>query len=177
MEWYFGNGTEDVVFPKGKELADRLPSPESLSKWGLTASGHFESFDKCLVIDANLTHDELRFSGKLCNDADLESADVKDPSCGPSIYGGLSDESLNQAPLSRPQPDYPLDDFARFEQKDDIFLNFLPEDLPGSEDLHNLFCFSPEYERGKMPADYLLTDVSSDCQSISNNEHGLGRGK
>lgn len=28
-----------------------------------------------------------------------------------------------------------------------------------------------------MPADYLLTDVSTDCQSISNNEHGLGSEK
>ena len=49
--------------------------------------------------------------------------------------------------------------------------------MPGSEDLHNLFSSSPEYQYGRMPADYLPTDVSSDCQSISNNEHGLESGK
>ena len=123
MDWYFGNGTEDLVFPKGQELADRLPSPESWSKWGLTAPGNFESFNKCLVTDANLTHEELRSNGKLCNEAEFKSsADVKDPSCCSSICGGLSDESLNQAPLSHSLPDFQLDDFARFEQMDDIFL-------------------------------------------------------
>ncbi|XP_022744947.1 protein LNK3-like isoform X2 [Durio zibethinus] len=161
MEWYFGDGTEDLVVPMGQQLVDGLPSPESWSEWGLTAPGHFESFNKCFITDANFTHEGLRFNGKLCNDAEIESStNVKDPSCCSSICGGLSDESLNQTTFSRPQPDYQLDDFARFEQMDDIFLNSLLEDLPGSEDLHNLFGFSPEYRGRRMPADYLLTDAS-----------------
>ncbi|XVE52330.1 hypothetical protein DITRI_Ditri02bG0114200 [Diplodiscus trichospermus] len=173
MDCYFGSGSEDLAVPKGQEFADRLPSPESWLKWGFTAPGHFESLNKCFVADEN-----LKFNGKLCNDAEFQSsANVKDPSCCLSICGGLSDESLNRALSSCPQSNYQLDDFARFEQMNDIFLNSLVEDLPGSEDLHNLFCFSPEYECGRIPADYLLTDVSSDCQSISNSEHGLGSGK
>ncbi|XVE52329.1 hypothetical protein DITRI_Ditri02bG0114200 [Diplodiscus trichospermus] len=155
MDCYFGSGSEDLAVPKGQEFADRLPSPESWLKWGFTAPGHFESLNKCFVADEN-----LKFNGKLCNDAEFQSsANVKDPSCCLSICGGLSDESLNRALSSCPQSNYQLDDFARFEQMNDIFLNSLVEDLPGSEDLHNLFCFSPEYECGRIPADYLLTDA------------------
>ena len=123
MDWYFSNGMEDFVVPNDQELPDRLPSPESWSKWGLTIPGNFESSNKCFVVDANLTHDKLKFNGKLCNDAEFESsAEVKDPSSFSSRCGGLSEESLDQAPLSQHQPDYELDDFARFEQMDDIFL-------------------------------------------------------
>ncbi|XVF24511.1 hypothetical protein REPUB_Repub13aG0134300 [Reevesia pubescens] len=178
MDWYFDSCMEDLVVPKDQELADRLPSPESWSKWGLIAPGNFESSNKCFVTYANLTHDKLKFNGKLCNDTEFKSsADVKDPSSCSSICGGLSEESLNQASLSHSQRDYQLDDFARFEQMDDIFLSSLLEDLPSSEDLHKSFCFSPEYQCGRMPADYLLTDVSLGSQSISNNEHGMGSAK
>ncbi|XVF24510.1 hypothetical protein REPUB_Repub13aG0134300 [Reevesia pubescens] len=160
MDWYFDSCMEDLVVPKDQELADRLPSPESWSKWGLIAPGNFESSNKCFVTYANLTHDKLKFNGKLCNDTEFKSsADVKDPSSCSSICGGLSEESLNQASLSHSQRDYQLDDFARFEQMDDIFLSSLLEDLPSSEDLHKSFCFSPEYQCGRMPADYLLTDA------------------
>ncbi|XVF41070.1 hypothetical protein PTKIN_Ptkin01aG0250700 [Pterospermum kingtungense] len=169
MDWYFDNGMEDLVVPKGQESTDMLPSPASWSKRGLTALGHFESLNKCFDTYGNLTHAELRFNGQSCKEAEFESsADIKDPSSCSSICGGFSNESHNQGPLSRPQPDYQLDDFARFEQTDDIFLNSLLEDLP---------CFSPVHQYGKMPADCLPSDVSSDCQSISNNEHGLGSEK
>ncbi|XWS74589.1 hypothetical protein CRYUN_Cryun01aG0011400 [Craigia yunnanensis] len=161
MDCYFDNDMEDLVVPQDQELTDRLPSPESWSTWGLTVLGNFDSSNKCFVVDANLTHDKLKFNGKLFNDAEFESsADVKDPSSCSSTCGGLSQESLTQAPLSQPQPDYHLDDFARSEQMDDIFLSSLLEDLPGSEDLHKSFCSSPEYDYGRMPADYLLTDAS-----------------
>ncbi|XWS08245.1 hypothetical protein CRYUN_Cryun41cG0063300 [Craigia yunnanensis] len=162
MDWYFCNGMEDFVVPNDQELPDRLPSPESWSKWGLTVPGNFEASDKCFVVDANLTHDKLKFNSKLCNDAEFESsAEVKDPDSCSIRCGGFSEESLDQAPLSQPQPDYELDDFARFEQMDDIFMSSLLEDLPGSEDLPKPFCFSPEYECGIMPADYLLKDISA----------------
>ena len=123
MEWCFDNDMEDLVVPNYQELADRLPSPESWSNWGLTVLGNFESSNKCFIVDANLTPDKLKFNSQLCNDAEFESsADVKDRSSCSSICGGLSDESLNQAPLSPSLPDFQLDDFARFEQMDDIFL-------------------------------------------------------
>ncbi|XVF00175.1 hypothetical protein REPUB_Repub03eG0262600 [Reevesia pubescens] len=162
MDWYFGNGMEDLLVPQDQELADALPSPESWSKWGLTAPAYFESSNKCFNVGANLTRDKLKFNGISCDDAEYKSsADVKDPSSCSSICGGFLVESLNQAALSHPQPDYQLDDFARFEQMDDIFFSSLLEDLPGSEDPHKSFCFSPEYQSGSIPTDYLLTDKSA----------------
>ncbi|XVF82467.1 hypothetical protein PTKIN_Ptkin16aG0050900 [Pterospermum kingtungense] len=155
MDWYFGNDMEDVVVPNDQELADRLPSPESWSNWGLAAPGNFESSNKCFFVDANLTHNKLKFNGKFWNDTEFESAaDVKSPSSWSSRCGGLSDESLYQAPLSPPLPDYELDDM------DDTFLSSLLEDMPGNEDLHQSFCLSPEYEPGRMPDDYLLRDMN-----------------
>ncbi|XP_017984906.1 PREDICTED: uncharacterized protein LOC18587089 isoform X1 [Theobroma cacao] len=178
MDWCFGNGIEDLVVPMDQELADRLPSPESWSKWGYYSPGNFESSNKCFVVDENLTCEELKFNGRFCNGTEFEtSADAKDPSSFPSVCGGLSEESLNQAPLSYPQPDYELDDFGRFQQMDDIFLSSLLEDLLGSEDLQKSVCFSPEDQCGRVPADYLLTDVSLDSQTISKNEHGMGSAK
>ncbi|WRX12889.1 hypothetical protein QQP08_005376 [Theobroma cacao] len=178
MDWCFGNGIEDLVVPMDQELADRLPSPESWSKWGYYAPGNFESSNKCFVVDENLTCEELKFNGRFCYGTEFEtSADAKDPSSFPSVCGGLSEESLNQAPLSYPQPDYELDDFGRFQQMDDIFLSSLLEDLLGSEDLQKSVCFSPEDQCGRVPADYLLTDVSLDSQTISKNEHGMGSAK
>ncbi|KAK6228580.1 hypothetical protein SCA6_000920 [Theobroma cacao] len=160
MDWCFGNGIEDLVVPMDQELADRLPSPESWSKWGYYAPGNFESSNKCFVVDENLTCEELKFNGRFCYGTEFEtSADAKDPSSFPSVCGGLSEESLNQAPLSYPQPDYELDDFGRFQQMDDIFLSSLLEDLLGSEDLQKSVCFSPEDQCGRVPADYLLTDA------------------
>ncbi|XVF82469.1 hypothetical protein PTKIN_Ptkin16aG0051100 [Pterospermum kingtungense] len=161
MDWYFGNDMEDFVVPNDQELADRLPSPESWSKWGLAAPGNFESSDKCFVVNANLAHNKLKFNGKFWNDTEFESAaDVKSPSSWSSRCGGLSDESLHQAPLSQPLPDYELDDM------DDTFLSSLLEDLPGNEDLHKSFCFSPECEPGRMPADYLLRDINANSDSF-----------
>ncbi|XP_021299944.1 protein LNK3-like isoform X1 [Herrania umbratica] len=178
MDWYFGNGIEDLVVPKDQELADRLPSPESWSKWEYSAPRNFESSNKRFVVDENLTCEELKFNGRFCNGTEFEtSADAKDPSSFPSVCGGLLEESFNQAPLSYPQPDYELDDFSRFQQMDDIFLSPLLEDLLGSEDLQKSFCFSPENHCGRMPADYLPTDVSLDSQSISKNDHGMGSTK
>ncbi|XP_021299945.1 protein LNK3-like isoform X2 [Herrania umbratica] len=160
MDWYFGNGIEDLVVPKDQELADRLPSPESWSKWEYSAPRNFESSNKRFVVDENLTCEELKFNGRFCNGTEFEtSADAKDPSSFPSVCGGLLEESFNQAPLSYPQPDYELDDFSRFQQMDDIFLSPLLEDLLGSEDLQKSFCFSPENHCGRMPADYLPTDA------------------
>ncbi|OMP08252.1 hypothetical protein COLO4_06637 [Corchorus olitorius] len=202
MDWYYCNGIEDLVVPKDQELADRLPSPDSWSKWGFAAPESFESSNKCFIEDASLSHEELKLNGKSCNGADFEKlADAKGPSSNSSVCGGLSEVSLNQASISHSQPDYPLDDFSRFQQLDDIFLykpavindhnkeNLMPllgdletslmqdQDLPETEDLHKSCCSSSEDQCVRTLASYHLTDVSSDSQSIPNNEHGMGSAK
>ena len=110
MEWYLGSGFDDLVVPKDQELPDRLPSPDSWSKWGISASESFRSPYKCFDMDENSTQQEVNFNGE------------KDQSCGSSMCEGLSEECFNWRTNSRDQPDCQLNDLAGFEQMNDIFL-------------------------------------------------------
>ncbi|GKU91394.1 hypothetical protein SLEP1_g5276 [Rubroshorea leprosula] len=165
MDWYFGNGIDDLVVPKDHELSDRFPSPESWSNWGISAPGNIESPNKCFIMDSNLNQD--------FNEVEMEShLNAKDQSCCSSVCRGLSEESLlNHAPTSHQQIDYQLDELSRFQQMDDIFLNSLLENLPENEDLDKPYLISLDSEHDMMPSDNLLEDVVSNYQSIENSKH------
>jgi hypothetical protein len=124
MDWYFGSGIDELVVPKDQELSDRLPSPDSWSKWGTSASESFRSPYKCFVMDGNFTQQELNLNGEsLCNGVELDtSMRDKDQSSGSSVCEGLSEECFHWRTLSRDRPDCHLNDLAGFEQMNDIFL-------------------------------------------------------
>lgn len=123
MDWYFGSGIDDLVVPKYQELSDRLPSPDSWSKWGINESESFRSPNKCYIMDAKLAQQQLNRYGKsMCNEVELDAFHDKDHSCSSSICEGFSEESLHQRALSRDWPDCQLNGLAGFEQMNDIYL-------------------------------------------------------
>lgn len=120
MDWYFGSGINELVVPKYQELSDRLPSPDSWSKWGI---GAFRSPNKCFVMDSNLKEQELDLdANSLCNEVELDAFHDKDQSSGSSICEGLSEKYFQRRSPSDDRPDSKLDDLAGFEQMNDIFL-------------------------------------------------------
>lgn len=124
MDWYFGSGIDDLVVPKyDQEVSDRLPSPDSWSKWGIRESESFRSPDKCFIMDANLAQQQLNHYGKsMCNEVEMDAFHDKDHSCSSSICEGFSEESFHQRALSRDWPACQLNDLAGFEQMNDVFL-------------------------------------------------------
>lgn len=122
MDWYFGSGIDDFVVPKDQELSDRLPSPESWSKWGISGPESFEFPSKCFVNDANLTQADFSCE-MLCNEVEMESSTIdKDQSTGSSVHGGMTEESFHQTTHSHDPQDYQLDGLASIEQMDELFL-------------------------------------------------------
>lgn len=123
MDWYFGSGIDELVVPKYQEVSDRLPSPDSWSKWGISESESFRSPNKCFFMDANLAQQQLNHNGKrMCNEIELDDFHDKDHSCSSSICEGLSEESFHQRALSRDRPDCQLNDLAGFKKMNDIFM-------------------------------------------------------
>ncbi|KAH8522733.1 hypothetical protein H0E87_003395 [Populus deltoides] len=177
MEWYSGSGIDDFVVPEDREVYDRLPSPESWSKWCADASESHEFSNKRFLMDSKLTGEELKFNGEILSKEVESFYNGKDQSSGSSISGRLSEESLPQTALSCDQPDYQLDDLSEIEQLDEFFLSSFLEDLPRNENLNSSFCFSAEAECGMASADNRFTDTMSDLQSISNDAHGMGSSK
>ncbi|KAJ6961525.1 protein LNK3-like [Populus alba x Populus x berolinensis] len=177
MEWYSGSGIDDFVVPEDREVYDRLPSPESWSKWCADASESHEFSNKRFLMDSKLTGEELKFNGEILSKEVESFYNGKDQSSGSSISGRLSEESLPQTALSCDQPDYQLDDLSEIEQLDEFFLSSFLEDLPRNENLNGSFCFSAEAECGMASADNRFTDTMSDLQSISNDAHGMGSSK
>ncbi|XP_061960178.1 protein LNK3 [Populus nigra] len=177
MEWYSGSGIDDFVVPEDREVYDRLPSPESWSKWCADASESHEFSNKRFLMDSKLTGEELKFNGEILSKEVESFYNGKDQSSGSSISGRLSEESLPQTALSCDQPDYQLDDLSEIEQLDEFFLSSFLEDLPRNENLNSSFCFSAEAECGMVSADNRFTDTMSDLQSISNDAHGMGSSK
>lgn len=177
MEWYSGSGIDDFVVPEDREVYDRLPSPESWSKWCADASESHEFSNKRFLMDSKLTGEELKFNGEILSKEVESFYNGKDQSSGSSISGRLSEESLPQTALSCDQPDYQLDDLSEIEQLDEFFLSSFLEDLPRNENLNGSFCFSAEAECDMASADNRFTDTMSDLQSISNDAHGMGSSK
>ncbi|KAG2701649.1 hypothetical protein I3843_06G051000 [Carya illinoinensis] len=157
MDWYYGNGIDELVVPQYQDISDRLPSPDSWSKWGTTTSERIGSPNKCFLKDSNLKEQELSFDGNsLCNEVELDTFYDKDDSHGSSICEGLLEGSFNWRSPSHDRPDYQLDDLAGFEQTNDIFLSSLLEDLPAMEAIDESFEFSPESPQcGGLPSDNL----------------------
>ncbi|KAG6628373.1 protein LNK3 [Carya illinoinensis] len=164
MDWYFGSGINELVVPKYQELSDRLPSPDSWSKWGI---GAFRSPNKCFVMDSNLKEQELDLdANSLCNEVELDAFHDKDQSSGSSICEGLSEKYFQRRSPSDDRPDSKLDDLAGFEQMNDIFLSSLLEDLPDTETIDESFYFSPVSQCGVMPGD----NLDSQCVRTDAND-------
>ncbi|KAB5565025.1 hypothetical protein DKX38_005079 [Salix brachista] len=202
MEWYSENCIDDFEVPKDQEVCDRLPSPESWSKWCTDASESHEFSNQSLPMDSKLT-EELKFNGEVLSNEVESFYNGEDQSSGSRTSRGFSDNSFPQTALSRDQSEYKLDDLAGIEQLDEIFLYklivvmapiFVPpsfrgnilnlqryisflEDQPTNEDLNSPLCFSPEAECGMVSADNRLTDTILDLQSILNDGRGMGSSK
>ncbi|XP_052111157.1 protein LNK4 isoform X2 [Arachis duranensis] len=155
MDWYYGSDVNDFLVPKDQDLLDRHPSPGCWSNWGVNANEGFnlpkkfvvmdfmdESFDNQFRLESSI-HD--RFNESLNNQIELESSlQDKDGSSSSSVCGGLPEKSFQQTALSCDQPNHQLQDLPRFKQTDDIFLDYVPEDLPYVDNLEKSFNFSPE---------------------------------
>ncbi|XP_041014702.1 protein LNK3-like isoform X2 [Juglans microcarpa x Juglans regia] len=145
MDWYYGNGIDELVVPQYQDISDRLPSPDSWSKWGTTTSERIGSPNKCFLQESNLKEQELSFDGNsLCNEVELDTSHDKDDSNGSSICEGLLEGAFYWRSPSHDRPDYQLDDLEGVEQTNDIFLSSLLEDLPEMEAIDESFEFSPE---------------------------------
>ncbi|XP_062174279.1 protein LNK3 isoform X1 [Alnus glutinosa] len=177
MDWYFGSGIDDLVVPKYQELSDRLPSPDSWSKWGIREPESFRSPNKCFIMDANLAQQQLNHYGKsMRNEVELDAFHDKDHSCSSSICEGFSEESFQQRALSRGWPACQLNDLAGFEQMNDIFLSSLIEDLPEAESADGSFYFSPESKCDMMQIDNLDSQsMWNDANNTTGNSKYLKR--
>ncbi|KAI5595999.1 hypothetical protein BDE02_03G177800 [Populus trichocarpa] len=176
MEWYSDDCIDDFEVPKDQEVYDRLPSPESWSKWCTDASESHEFSNQSLPMDSKLTEEELKFNGEILNNEVESFYNGEDQSSGSRTSRGFSEDSFPQNALSCDQSDYQLDDLAGIEQLDEIFFSLL-EDQPTNENLHGSFCFSPEAECAMISADNRLTDKILDLQSILNDARGMGSSK
>ena len=155
MDWYYGSDVNDFLVPKDQDLLDRHPSPGCWSNWGVNANEGFnlpkkfvvmdfmdESFDNQFRLESSIHN---RFNESLNNQIELESSlQDKDGSSSSSVCGGLPEKSFQQTALSCDQPNHQLQDLPRFKQTDDIFLDYVPEDLPYVDNLEKSFNFSPE---------------------------------
>nr|TKS08848.1 uncharacterized protein D5086_0000101470 [Populus alba] len=176
MEWYSEDCIDDFEVPKDQEVYDRLPSPESWSKWCTDASESHEFSNQSLPMDSKLTEEELKFNDEILSNEVESFYNGEDQSSGSRTSRGFSEDSFPQNALSCDQSDYQLDDLAGIEQLDEIFFSLL-EDQPANENLHGSFCFSPEAECAMTSADNRLTDKILDLQSILNDARGLGSSK
>ncbi|KAH8512585.1 hypothetical protein H0E87_006025 [Populus deltoides] len=176
MEWYSEDCIDDFEVPKDQEVYDRLPSPESWSKWCTDASESHEFSNQSLPMDSKLTEEELKFNGEILSNEVESFYNGEDQSSGSRTSRGFSEDSFPQNALSCDQSDYQLDDLAGIEQLDEIFFSLL-EDQPTNENLHGSFCFSPEAECAMISADNRLTDKILDLQSILNDARGMGSSK
>ena len=123
MEWCFGNGVDDLIVPKDGELSDRLPSPDSWSKWGVCAFESFPSHYKDGAFGQKFTTDEPSFNGtSLCDEVEMEdSVYDKYQSSTSSACGELSDDTFQRTGLSSNRSIYQLG-LAGSGHIDDIFL-------------------------------------------------------
>ncbi|KAJ6934476.1 protein LNK3 isoform X1 [Populus alba x Populus x berolinensis] len=176
MEWYSEDCIDDFEVPKDQEVYDRLPSPESWSKWCTDASESHEFSNQSLPMDSKLTEEELKFNGEILSNEVESFYNGEDQSSGSRTGRGFSEDSFPQNALSCDQSDYQLDDLAGIDQLDEIFFSLL-EDQPTNENLHGSFCFSPEAECAMTSADNRLTDKILDLQSILNDARGMGSSK
>ncbi|KAF7836222.1 protein LNK3-like isoform X1 [Senna tora] len=153
MDWYYGSGISDHLVPRDEDVWDRLPSPDSWSKWGISAPEGFNLPKRFSIMDTNPREVEFNFDDEsFNNEIELESSlHEKDQSSSSSVCGGLLEQSFQQAALSCDQPNYQLQDLSRFEHMDDIFLDSMLEALPNVENLNKALCFSPKPQFNNTP--------------------------
>lgn len=121
MDWYSGSGIDDLIVPKDGGLSDRLPSPDSWSKWGIGATESFPPHNKCGSSYHQNFYTEDCFRS-LYDDVEMEDFVLdKCQSSTSSACGGSSDDSVLRTILSNNQPDYQLE-LGGSRQMDDIFL-------------------------------------------------------
>ncbi|KAJ8755985.1 hypothetical protein K2173_024530 [Erythroxylum novogranatense] len=174
MDWYLGSGNDYCVVPKDLRVSDRLPSPQSWSKWGISG---FESYGlphSCSFEDTNLNQENIAL-----NDGQLKTESCKqrkDDSTVSGLARGRFEEPAKQSTLGRDQPDHHHhpDGAAGLEQFEEFFLSSLLEDLPGIETLDKPYCFSPgsQFEMGS--PDNLVTDMILDSLSVCDSTHSMG---
>ncbi|KAJ7949393.1 protein LNK3-like isoform X1 [Quillaja saponaria] len=163
MDCYYGSGLDDLVVPEDQEFSDRLPSPDSWSKWGISSPEVFDSAKK-FTMDTNEMEEDLDlYDLSLSEEVELETSVYdKYQSSGSSVCGGFPEQFYAETDRSRDSPNHQLQYLGGFEQMDDIFLHSVFEDLHGPETSKKSFCYSPESNCGKMPRDNLLTNISVD---------------
>ncbi|XP_061366747.1 protein LNK4-like [Gastrolobium bilobum] len=171
MDLYYGCGANDFLIPKDQDLLDRDPSPDSWSKWEMSASEAYNSPTKFLIMDTNATEEGFNFIDESFNN-EIEfkpSVYDKDQSSSSSVSG--AEQSFQQTAFSCDQPNYQLQDLSSFEQMDNIFLDSVLEDFPSVEDLHKSFYYYPENHGSDSPGG-LQKDISASkfVPSHSNSE-------
>ncbi|XP_024021115.1 uncharacterized protein LOC21406716 [Morus notabilis] len=171
MDWYSANGIDDLIVPKDGGLSDRLPSPDSWSKWGVGVMESYPSHNKGgSAFRQKFTAEEPDFRS-LYDDVEMEDFVDKCHSSISSACGRLSDDSVQRTTLSSNRPDYQLD-LGGSRQMDDIFLSSLLEDLPEIENQVKSFCFSPKSQRGTQSNNF-LTDMTLDSENTSSGAQCL----
>ncbi|KAK3022564.1 hypothetical protein RJ639_047542, partial [Escallonia herrerae] len=166
MEWYFGSDSDDLVVPKDQEPLDRLPSPDSWSQWGITTSGSSVS--------------KKNFSGKrFYDEVGMDTADYeREHSSNSSMSLGLGNGPLQWNTFSHEQQDYQLNDLARSDQMDDIFLSsLLEEDMTSTDNLHGSSTYSLKSNYNMTSSDNLLADMMLDSQYMPSYTYGKGSSK
>lgn len=124
MEWYLGAGVDDFMVPKDQELFDRLPSPESWSRWGISTLEESEYSYRRFQIDPKWEDLELSRNDRISyNEVEMEClASMEDQPSVSSINEQLSDESLLRSFMACDQAGSQLDGLAGIRQMDEYFL-------------------------------------------------------
>ncbi|GMN55563.1 hypothetical protein TIFTF001_024677 [Ficus carica] len=200
MDWYSGSGVDDLIVPKDGGLSDRLPSPDSWSKWGIGVTESFPPHNKCGSAYHQNFYTENCFRS-LYDEVEMEDFVLdKCQSSTSSACGGSPDDSVQRTILSNNQPDYQLE-LGGSRQMDDIFFNIgdvveiellccfsigygpflyatsfwssLLEDLPESKNSVKSFCFSPKSQCGMMQSNYCSRDMNRDLENNSGDTQSL----
>ncbi|PSS18960.1 hypothetical protein CEY00_Acc10900 [Actinidia chinensis var. chinensis] len=174
MEWYFGSGVDDLVVPRDQEPLDRLPSPNSWSLWGVSATECFKSTNKYSIPKKSSISEETNYHGEegLYEEVDMDLLAHSNS----NMY--LQEDSLQQATSPWESPDYQLSDIAGTNKTDEFFMSSLLEEDPSDTDnVHGSFNFFPELEYGLLPADNLLTDMILESDYDPSHLFGMARSK
>ncbi|GFS29671.1 hypothetical protein Acr_00g0007750 [Actinidia rufa] len=175
MECYFGSGVDDLVVPRDQEPLDRLPSPNSWSLWGVSATECFKSTNKYSIAKKSSMAEEANYNEEgLYEELDMDlSAHEAEHSSNSNRY--LQEDSLQQATSPWESSDYQISDIAGTNKTDDAFTSSLLEEEPTSMD--NLHGFFPELEYCLLPADNLLTDMIIESEYDPSHLFGMASSK
>ncbi|CAA3000287.1 protein LNK4 isoform X1 [Olea europaea var. sylvestris] len=163
MDWYFGSDIEDLVVPNNKEMSDMIPSPYSLSPWENATFGSFNSPKKCRIAGT----EELPLSGTTF------SSEV-DQLCSTRVCIGLQDDFYQWSTSPREQLDFQLNDVARFDEADDIFVQSLLEENGSGIHAASSVNFSPTSSNEYMTPSNLSRDLISESKTVQDHIDNTG---